>query len=384
MKEKIKKFLIRYFKELIIAFIFAILVAYLFIELGIPEKTTEKIAKENIQSIVLIETFDKDHKPLLQGSGFFITNDGLLVTNYHVIKDAKEIRAKLYNGAYYEPEEVKNVCKDYDIALLKFDGKDFHPVKIGIPGDLKLGEKVVAIGSPLGIQNSVSEGKISAISNQGIIQTDAAISSGSSGGALFNKKGKAVGITSAMMPPILGESTFAQNINFAIPINFVEDVIKGRISKEGCEPKEAYYFGGILSQNEGSLKQAEEFYKKAIELDENYADAYFGLAEIYYDQNLYEEMFDISKKMVEIVPENSDSHFYLAWAYENKGLYDQAIKEYQEVVRLKPDDKDAIYYLGILYIIQGKISEASSLITKLENLNPGLANELRMLINRTR
>ncbi|MBS3076358.1 trypsin-like peptidase domain-containing protein [Candidatus Pacearchaeota archaeon] len=150
------------------------------------------IIEDAIKSVVTIRT------DVGQGTGFIITDDGYIVTNAHVLVGGKTITAITYEQENL-PAKFIGYNADYDIALLKID-KSVQSIEIGNSDELQIGEKVIAIGNPLGLQFSVSEGIVSAINRPGAnginayIQTDAALNPGNSGGPLINKQGEVIGI----------------------------------------------------------------------------------------------------------------------------------------------------------------------------------------------
>ena len=175
------------------------------------------------------DTPRRDHKQRSLGSGFFINKDGYIVTNNHVIEDADKIKVKLKNGKEYDAKIVGRDAKT-EIALIKVDSRrDFPTVKLGDSDDLEIGEWVLAIGSPFGLEHTVTAGIVSAkgrVIGSGpyddFIQTDASINPGNSGGPLINMKGKVVGINTA----IFSRSGGNIGIGFAIPINLASGIIK--------------------------------------------------------------------------------------------------------------------------------------------------------------
>jgi len=162
------------------------------------------------------------------GSGFIISQDGYIVTNAHVVKNATEIVAQLTDRRQLE---AKLVGKDptIDVALLKVDAEDLPTVETGDPKHLNVGEWVVAIGSPFGFENSVTAGIVSAKGRSlptdnyvNFIQTDVAVNPGNSGGPLFNLDGKVVGINSQ----IYSKSGGFMGLSFAIPIDVAMDAVE--------------------------------------------------------------------------------------------------------------------------------------------------------------
>lgn len=171
------------------------------------------------------------------GSGFILTDDGYIITNHHVIDNSDSITVSLYDGTTYEAELIGYDASN-DIAVLKVEAEGLTPVVIGDSENLNVGDSVIAIGNPLGeLTFSLTSGAVSALDREitlsnsvtmELIQTDCAINSGNSGGALFNLYGEVVGVTNAKYSGSGGGASI-DNIGFAIPINHVKDIIKSII-----------------------------------------------------------------------------------------------------------------------------------------------------------
>jgi len=192
------------------------------------KSTITRIAKKWGKSVVLVCPMDKNGKELGQGSGFVIGKNGAIVTNYHVIELAHNVSIEFINGKCYREASLIAGYPSQDIAILHVEGEDerFSPVILGNSDDSQVGEQVLAIGNPYGWQNTLSDGLISGIreiDDFKLLQITAPISSGSSGGALFNMKGEVIGITT------IGSQWGAQNLNFAIPINTLKSLIKEKL-----------------------------------------------------------------------------------------------------------------------------------------------------------
>jgi hypothetical protein len=182
-----------------------------------PRKDIPAIAKAANGVIVSIITSDKDGKPVAQGTGFLVSKDGRIVTNYHVIKDASSAIVKFPDGAFYDVDGVVAFDKVRDLAIIKTHGQNFPVVTLGNSDRVQVGQEIVAIGSPLSLESTVSSGIVSGIrtiEEEGgkFLQITAPISPGSSGGPLFNMGGEVVGITTLYLKG-------GENLNFAIPIN---------------------------------------------------------------------------------------------------------------------------------------------------------------------
>lgn len=173
---------------------------------------------------------EEDHKQAEGGTGFVISEDGYVVTNYHVIENADKIEVRITNN---ETAKAKLVGKDpaTDLALLKIDVKQrLKPLELGDSDKLRVGEWVMAIGDPISFEKTVTVGVVSAKNRSNItadpttrsfenfIQTDAAINFGNSGGPLLDVNGRVIGINTAMFRP-------AQNIGFAVPVNTLKQIL---------------------------------------------------------------------------------------------------------------------------------------------------------------
>ena len=170
------------------------------------------------------------------GSGFIISPDGYVLTNYHVVADASEVKVKLGDRREFTAKVVGS-DQQYDVALLKIDGKNLPTVRVGDSNTLKPGQWVVAIGSPFGLDHSVTAGVVSAVGRSTggpdqryvpFIQTDVAINQGNSGGPLLNTRGEVVGINSQ----IFSASGGYMGISFAIPIDLAMSAVE-QIKKSG-------------------------------------------------------------------------------------------------------------------------------------------------------
>ena len=179
------------------------------------------------------------------GSGFIFSQDGYIVTNYHVVKGATSVKVTLYNGDTYDAAIIGG-DSDYDVAVIKIDASGLTPVVLGNSADVNVGDTVLAIGNPLGeLTFSMSQGIVSccdrAINVDGtpfnMIQVDASINPGNSGGPLMNLYGEVVGIVSAKYSSY--SDTTVEGIGFAIPISDVQTIITD-IMENGQVTDKAY------------------------------------------------------------------------------------------------------------------------------------------------
>ena len=210
-------------------------------------------------SLVSTNVFGQTVEGASAGSGFVITSDGYIVTNYHVIKGATSINVTTYNGDTYEATVVGG-DSDYDVAVLKVEARGLQAVTLGSSSDLHVGDTVLAIGNPLGeLTFSMSMGIVScldrAINIDGVpfnmIQVDASVNPGNSGGALLNLYGEVVGIVSAKY-----SSDEVEGLGFALPMDDVQTIITD-IMENGAVTNKAYLAitAGTMTESMGAQYQ---------------------------------------------------------------------------------------------------------------------------------
>ena len=235
-----------------------------------PEKsmTPAEVYAQNVGAVCGIKTqvttniFGQRTSAAVSGSGFVLTEDGYVVTNYHVIEQASSIKVTLENGETYDAKLIGGY-DDNDIALLKIEASGLQHVTIGSSSDLVVGEMVAAIGNPLGeLTNSMTVGYVSALDRAintdgtpiNMLQTDAAINAGNSGGPLFDMNGNVVAITSAKYSGRTSSGAYIEGICFCIPIDDVIDMIVD-IQENGSAAGSAY-LGVTLRDLDAATSQA--------------------------------------------------------------------------------------------------------------------------------
>lgn len=210
------------------------------------QMTAAEVYAANVNSTVGITTsvttnfFGFQTTSAASGSGFIISSDGYILTNYHVIENSNSITVSMYDGTSYDAALI-GYDESNDIAVLKIDAENLTPVILGDSDNLNVGDSVVAIGNPLGeLTFSLTSGSISAKDRQvtlssnvtmNLLQTDCAINSGNSGGALFNLYGEVIGVTNAKYSSSSSSEASIDNIGFAIPINSIRNIVESIIEK---------------------------------------------------------------------------------------------------------------------------------------------------------
>jgi len=183
--------------------------------------TPRQIAERATNSLVIVLTTDTDGEPFAQGSGFFF-KPGLVATNLHVLKRAWQGEIELVStGVRYRISDVIAVDRTHDICVLKIEGVSAPPLSLNTSRQDAVGDDIYVAGNPEGLKGSFSKGIISAIrKDQDLIQIDASISPGSSGGPVINSRAEVIGIA-------VGGLTSGQHLNFAIPAAFLSSLPLG-------------------------------------------------------------------------------------------------------------------------------------------------------------
>ena len=209
--------------------------------LDAEEQNNISVYRKNIASVVNITsrvmTFDFFYGLVPQegqGSGFVIDKEGHILTNYHVIADARKVEVTLHNHKKY-PATIVGTDKSHDLAIVQIKAPDLQPMTLGDSSNLQVGQKVYAIGNPFGLAGTLTLGIVSSIRQvqepdglviEEAIQTDAAINPGNSGGPLLNWHGEVIGINT-MIASSVGQSA---GIGFAIPINTAKAVVNDLVT----------------------------------------------------------------------------------------------------------------------------------------------------------
>ena len=237
---------------------------------GQTEMSDAEVYAANVNSVVSINVtgtsgtnwFGQPVQTASAGSGFILTSDGYIVTNYHVVGDAQTIQVTLYSGDTYDAQYVGG-DEDYDIAVIKIEATGLQAVTLGNSEELNVGDHVLAIGNPLGeLTFSMSGGMVSSVNRTinvdgtpfNMIQTDTSINPGNSGGPLLNSYGEVVGIVSAKYSSTGSNGETAEGLGFAIPINDVSSMIQD-IMTNGYVSNRAYLGATIGSLNASMAQQ---------------------------------------------------------------------------------------------------------------------------------
>jgi len=371
-----------------------------FATLSPAEENLPSMIKRLEPSIVVLFTYDREGKSVGQGSGFFLTKEGDVITNYHVLKGAGRAEVRMSDGNIYPVERV--IAED--------EAGDLIRVSTSVPQNLvrplpirgsfpEVGERIVVMGTPLGLEKTVSDGIISAVRDipqfGKIIQVTAPISPGSSGSPVVGMNGEVIGVVSFFLAP-------GQNLNFAIPGERIAKLTpadgKSLSEREEVKEEERVAFaerfysigrGFLLAED---YEKALSFFAQAAKNDPNLAEAFFqmgyclGRLGLYSDaiepylqairikpndidtlNNLcvaygmvrrYGEAMNACKEAIRIREDLPEAHNNLGWVYHKIGRYPEAVESCKQAIRLKPDLAMAHYNLGNNYLALKKFEEA--------------------------
>jgi len=290
------------------------------------------IIKRVQPSIVSILTINSEGKISGQGSGFFVNASGDVITSHHVLEGAAHASVINAEGKGFPIRRIVADDPDGDLIQVSVDLGDAKVQPLELSSTLpETGERVIVIGTPLGLEKTVSDGIVSAVREVPgfgkIVQVTAPISPGSSGSPVVNMKGEVIGVATFFV--IAG-----QNLNFAIPV--------GRIAK--------------LIRGEGpSLAEREELREETRRASEEYLYA-TGLRYLWVED--YERALAQFRDVIRRNPNNGDAYFQIGYCLERLGKHEESIELYQQALRVKPSDADIHYNLCVAYGKAGKYAEA--------------------------
>ena len=322
-------------------------------------------------AVVEIVTLDQQNKVLKAGTGFFISPDGELLTNYHVISGGSSIMAKTPTGSIYFLKSVVTASETYDVAKLQFVATGVPYLTLGSSSSAVEGQRILVIGNPEGLEGTVSDGIISAFrAGRTMIQITAPVSPGSSGSPVLDESGNVIGIATRVLKE-------GQNLNFAISSEAIQDaiaestvessVIRGPLDDVynrashhlknsdykaliadyteaiRLQPGDpiGYWLRGLaywhLNQNDNAIYDLNE----AIDLNPNFPAAYCSRGKAYCDLGRYDKAISDYNQAIRLKPDFAEAYSNRGNTYYALKQYEKAVKDYSEAMRLQPDDARA-------------------------------------------
>ncbi|MFN3329679.1 MAG: tetratricopeptide repeat protein [Pyrinomonadaceae bacterium] len=318
-----------------------------------------ELVKRIKPSAVAIETFDEKGALVSRGSGFFIANDKV-VTNRHVIERSARAEIHLLSGRKFEVKSILAVDAESDLAILEVEVPPALvsplPIERNAPQE---GESVVVIGNPFGLEGSVSNGIVSAVREipgyGKIIQITAAISPGSSGSPVVNMRGQVIGVATL-------QAAEGQNINFAVPSERILQLnsnslktgspqsfasFNAEMQKSKRVTAQNLYSQGLARLSVDDYAKALSFFERAIEVDPNYAEAWYQAGFCYGVLGKHQEALKASKKAASLRPDWIEPWLNIGTSNFALGQYKDATEAYKQATKLDPSNPDAYYALGL-------------------------------------
>jgi tetratricopeptide (TPR) repeat protein len=347
----------------------------------LAEENLPAVIKRVEPSIIVLLTYDKEGKFLGQGTGFFITQEGDVITNYHVLKGASRADVRMSDGKMYPVKKVIAEDEEGDLIRVSIDIPKEVVRPLSIQSSFpEVGERIIVIGTPLGLEKTVSDGIVSAVREVPdfgkIIQVTAPISPGSSGSPVVNMKGEVVGVVSFFLMP-------GQNLNFAVPGERIARLtpVDGKTLSQLEETREEqsiaiakqlYAMGRVYLWTE-DYEKALPYFAEVVKKNPNYADAYFQIGYCLGKLGRYSEAIEPYRQAIRIKPGDIDTLNNLCVAYGILGRYDEAIEVCKEAIRIKADLPEAYNNLGWTYHKLGRYQEAIDSCKQAIRLKPDFA-----------
>jgi len=341
------------------------------------EQKLPQIIKKIVPSTVIIFTYDENGEIIGQGSGFFVSSKGDIITNRHVFFDASSAEVKTAAGQVYAITQIVAENKEADIIRALVDVK--KPVRsLSLSNSIsEAGERIAVIGNPLGLEKTVSDGIVSAVREipgfGRIYQITAPISPGSSGGPVINMEGELIGVATFQL--IEG-----QNLNFVIASEHIANlkVEKGKSFKmwaaeneeEGRASAEEIFSVGLVFLWMDDYETALPYFEKAVEKNTSHAGAYFYIG--YCNNKLvrYQDAIEAFKQTIRINPDYVDVHYNLGVVYRKLGHHQEALESFKQAIRINPDLVEAHLNIGVIYGDLGRYQDAIEACKQAIRINP--------------
>ena len=333
----------------------------------LAQENISRMVKSIVPGVVTVITGNSQGKQTSLGSGFFCNPEGHVITNYHVIKGASRISVKAQDGQTYPVKAVLAEDRSWDVALLAVDIPPARVRPLRITSVLpELGDRIFVVGSPLGLEQTLSDGLVSGVrplkGGNAIIQISAPISKGSSGGPVVNMKGEVVGIATFMIGG-------GQNLNFAIPGarllalkpgsgRYVQDSGPLPASPSGAGRTDNYKKRADDYFKTGNYDQAIANYQRALQANPADAELYYGRGTAYALKGQLDLALNDLNRCLEINPRNAQAYNNRGILYARKNQYGRALQDYEQALRLSPRYAHAYYNKGYALEKLGRTREA--------------------------
>jgi len=308
------------------------------------------LAKKARPAVMLLVISDANGKEIATGTGFLVSSDGKLITNHHVIEGAASAVAKAENGGLFPVEGVLADDPKNDLVLLKLRGKDLPFLTLSTNATIEVGTRIAVIGSPLGLEGTLSEGIVSAVrslfnDDQRWIQITAPISPGSSGSPVLDAEGQIVGVTTFLMHG-------GQSLNFAVPSGTAALLLGKAKLLTNSVPLIAVVAGFDVADSELWTSPEMKGVLAARSVDDSAG------------------LLKAAQALVARFPKSAQSHQELGNAYMELRLYDKAVAAWRQSIKLKPSVAAVWNDLGVAYYFQGDYDDAIDALRRSVQLAP--------------
>jgi tetratricopeptide (TPR) repeat protein len=347
------------------------------------EVNLTKLVNKIRPAVATIVVYDANRQVTSIGSGFFIDQSGHLITNYHVLDGSYAADARTFDGKTYPIKLVVADNKSVDLVkvLVDIPRKKIKPLKL-IKKLPAIAEQVLVVGSPMGLEQTVSEGIVSSIREipamGNFFQMSAPISPGSSGSPVINLKGQVIGVATFQF-------VRGQNLNFAVagesalklkPTGPALAISRWTFNNSLEQPKlaEDLCRQGYSFSINGEDQKALEFFRQAIENDPQNTMAWNGLGYCHVGLNNPQAAIRAYQQAIKTDPTDATLHFNLANYYIKLGRRQAAIDSYQQVISLNPAFERAYFLLGVIYTQLGRLDEGKAAFEEVIRLNPKAAS----------
>lgn len=341
-----------------------------------------RLVKKIQPAVATVIAYDIERNIGNIGTGFFVSPQGHLITNFHVLAGRYAADVRTAAGKSYRVRAV--IAENRAADLLKLE-VDIPPEEVSwIPVDDRvpeIAERVVVVGSPMGLEQTVSDGIVSSVREippvGTVFQMSAPISPGSSGSPVVSMKGQVVGIATFQFVQ-------GQNLNFAVTSTQIHSLKKFDSAKTvsewayghlGNKPRaaEALCQKGFSFSINGEDQKALEYFKKATESDPSDSAAWSGLGSCYAGLNNPEDAITAYKQAIEASPRDETSYFHLGNYYGKLGRLEDAIGAYQEAIVINPQFEAAYFNMGVALSRLSRFSEGLNAFETVTRINPEAA-----------
>jgi tetratricopeptide (TPR) repeat protein len=346
---------------------------------GMPPLAIHQMVADVQKAVVTIRTFNPDMKPMGLGTGFFINGRGHLITNHHVLAGAYAATAKTQDGESYPIIAVLAENESVDLIKLAVEIPAERRRWLRIAKTLpEIADQVVVVGSPLGLEQTVSEGIVSAIRDVPdvgtIFQFSAPISSGSSGSPVVDRDGQVVGIVSF-------QSRIGQNLNFALASDNLLKLEKTETALSVSEwtyarikhkPQEVQNLcrEGFSFSIRGEFKEALNYFQEAVETSPDDTEAWFGLGNCYIGLEQPAEAIEAYQQVIRTDPANANAYFNLGHYYRQLGRYEEAVATFRDALAANPKHLPSHFEMGKALGQMGRPEEEKQVYTDIIDKAP--------------